>query len=72
MAIGARHVPFEHRMMMGQLKLRAHVQVTGETGLWRFSRINDQVRRAARLRMETSGTVTGLASSIRRVGAGRL
>jgi len=70
--IDAAHVPLHHRMMMRQLKLRAHIQVTCEAGLRRFPWIDDQVRRAAALRMKTSGTVTGLTADVRRVGTGRL
>ena len=33
MAIGATHFAFQHRMVMRQLKLRPHFQVTLETGL---------------------------------------
>ena len=40
---------------MGQLKLRAHVQVTLETGLGRLPRINDGPGRAAALDVQASG-----------------
>ena len=48
-AIGAAHFPFQHRMPMGQLKLRAHVEVTLETGVGRLLRINNRARPAAAL-----------------------
>src|SRR5437763_1595583 len=40
MAIAAAHLALEHRMMMRQLKCCADVQVTLETGVWRFSRVD--------------------------------
>jgi hypothetical protein len=47
MTIAAAHLAFEHRMMVGQLKCRAHVQVALETGVRRFPRIDDCARSAA-------------------------
>jgi hypothetical protein len=49
MAIGAAHSPFQHRMMMRQLELCAHFEVTLETSFRRLTRIDDRVRRAATL-----------------------
>src|SRR5678815_259871 len=40
MAIAATHLAFKHRMVVRQLKRCANVQVTLETGVRRFSRIN--------------------------------
>ena len=54
-------------MAIRQLKLRAHVQVTLETGLRGPPRVDDQVRRAATLRVQTSRTMAGLTSSVGRV-----
>src|SRR6476646_11449039 len=46
MAIAAAHLAFQHRMMMRQLKCCANVQVTLETGVRRFSRVDDRARAA--------------------------
>ncbi len=47
MAIRAAHFPLEHRVMMRQLELCAHLEVTLETSFRRLARIDDRVRRAA-------------------------
>jgi hypothetical protein len=67
MTIGAAHLAFQNRVMMRQLEFRAHFQVTLETGVGGFARINDLARVAAALDMQTSGTVTGLAAHLLRV-----
>jgi len=46
-AIGAAHFAFQHRMVVRQLKLRSHFQVTLETSFRRLTRIDDRVRCAA-------------------------
>src|SRR5262245_60061546 len=46
-AIAATHLAFKHRMMMRQLKRCANVQVTLETGVRRFSRVDDGALSAA-------------------------
>ncbi len=46
-AIGAAHFAFQHRMVVRQLKLRPHFQVTLETSFRRLTRIDDRVRCAA-------------------------
>ena len=58
MTVGATHLSFQDRVMMRQLKISSDIEVTLQAGLRRFPRINDQVRRAAALRMETSRAVT--------------
>ena len=58
MAIAAAHLAFKHRMMMRQLKRCANVQVTLETSVRRFSRIDDRALSAAGLNVQTAGTVT--------------
>jgi hypothetical protein len=66
------HLPFQNRVAMRELKLRANVQVTLEARLRRAPRIDDQVRRAAALRMQTSGAVARFASGVGRIRARRL
>jgi hypothetical protein len=58
MTVGATHLSFQDRVMMRQLKIPSDIEVTLQAGLRRFPRINDQVRRAATLRMKTSRAVT--------------
>ena len=64
MAIAAAHLAFKHRMMMRQLKRCANVQVTLETGVRRLSWIDDRTGAAARLDMQTPGTVTRFAAHV--------
>ena len=71
-AISATHFAFQHRMMMRQLELRAHFQVTLETSVRRFAWIDDRARRAAALNMQTSRAVTRLATHVLGVLALRL
>jgi hypothetical protein len=51
MAVSAAHFAFQHRMMMRQLKLCPHFQVTLETSFRRLTRIDDRVRCAAAFNM---------------------
>ena len=67
MTIGASHLPFQDRVVMRQLKLRADIEMALETSLWRALRIDDQVRCATVLGMETSGPVTRLTPDVHRV-----
>ena len=64
MAIAAAHLAFKHRMMMRQLERCANVQVTLETGVRRLSWIDDRTGAAARLDMQTPGTVTRFAAHV--------
>ena len=64
MAIAAAHFALEHRMMMRQLKRCANVQVTLETSVRRFSRIDDSALSAARLNVQTPRTVARLAPHV--------
>jgi len=64
MTIAAAHLALEHRMMMRQLERCANFEVTLETSVRRFSRIDDRALSAASLDMQTSGTVAGLAPHI--------
>ena len=61
-AIDAAHLVFEHRMMMWQLELRPDLQVTLETGVGRFQRVNDVAAAATGLDVFAAGSVTRLAS----------
>jgi hypothetical protein len=71
-AIRAAHFPLEHRVMMRQLKLCAHFEVTLETSFRRLARIDDRVRRAAALHVQTPRPVARLASYVLRVLSMRL
>jgi len=62
--IGAAHFAFRHRMMVRQLECRANFQVTLETSFRRFSRIDDRVRRAAALNVQTPRPMTGFTARI--------
>jgi len=64
MAITAAHLALEHRMMMRQLERRANVQVTLETRVRRFSRVDDRAGFAAGLDVQTPGAVAGLATHV--------
>ena len=61
-AIRATHLILKHRMTMRQLEAGAHIEMTLETSLGRFSRVNDVAPSAARFHVFTSGAVTGFAS----------
>src|SRR3954452_17618199 len=54
MAIAAAHLALKHRMMMRQLDRRANFQVTLETSVRRFSRVDDRARSAASLDVQDS------------------
>ena len=62
--IGAAHFAFQHRMMVRQLELCPHFQVTLETGLRIFPRIDDRVRRATALDVQTARPVARLAAHV--------
>ena len=65
MTITTAHLAFEHGMAMRQLELRAHIQVTLKTRFRRSSRINDRVRGAAALHVQTARPMTRFASHVR-------
>jgi len=71
-AICATHFSFQHWMVMREFKLRAHLQMTLETGIGRFSWIDDGVRAAAALDVQASRSMATLAAHLLRVVAGRL
>jgi len=60
--IGATHFAFQHRMVVRQLELCPHFQVTLETSFGRLPRINDRTSSAAGLNVQTPGAVAGLAA----------
>lgn len=64
MTIGATHSAFQHWMMVRQLELCPHFQVTLETGLRIFPRIDDRVRRATALDVQTARAVARLAAHV--------
>jgi hypothetical protein len=72
MAIRAAHFAFQHRMVVRQLELCPHFQVTLETRFRRLPRIDDRVRRATALDVQTSRTVTRFATNVLCVLAMRL
>src|SRR5262249_40260804 len=71
MTVSAGHLSFHFRMTMLELKLRANVEMTLETGLRRPFWIDDQVSRAPALRVETSRAVTRFTTDVHRVRSRR-
>jgi len=65
--IGAAHFAFQDRMVMRQLELCPHFQVTLETSLRRLTRIDNSVRCAAALDVQTTRPVTRLTADVLRV-----
>jgi hypothetical protein len=63
--IGAAHFAFRHGVMVRQLERRANFQVTLETGLRRFSWIDNRTSAASRFDVQTPRAVAGLAAHIR-------
>ena len=63
--IGTAHFPFEHRMVMRQRKRCAHFQVTLETDLRIFPRIDDRACSAAGFDVQTPGPVARFAAHVR-------
>ena len=62
--IGAADFAFRHRVMVRQLEGRANLQVTLETGLRRFSWIDNRTRAASGFDVQTSGPVAGFAAPV--------
>jgi hypothetical protein len=65
--IRAAHFAFEHRMVVRQLERRANFQVTLETSLRIFPRIDDRTSPAAGFNVQTPGAVTRFAAHVLRV-----
>lgn len=68
-AIRTAYLAFQHRMAVRQLELRAHFQVTLETGLRRFFRIDDRFGSASRFYMQAARAVTRFAAHLLGVSA---
>jgi hypothetical protein len=64
MTIGAAHFAFEHRVMVWQFELRAHFEMTLETSFRRLPRIDDRMRRAATLDVQTARPMTRFAAHV--------
>jgi hypothetical protein len=62
--IGAADFAFRHGMMVRQLECRANFQVTLETGLRRFSWIDNRTCAAAGFDVQTTGPVAGFAAHV--------
>jgi len=62
--VSTTHFPFQHGMMVRQLELCPHLQVTLETRVRRLSRINNRVRRAAAFHVQTPRPVTRFAAHV--------
>ena len=65
--IGAAHFAFEHRMVVRQLKLCPHFQVTLKTSFRRLARIDNRVRCASARDVQAARAVTRLTANILRV-----
>jgi hypothetical protein len=63
----AADMPVQHRMCVGQLELRAFVEVALEADVGRPAGIDDRLMRAACLAMHASRTVARFAAGILRV-----
>ena len=63
--IGTAHFALRHWVMVRQLERRANFQMTLETGLRRFSRIDNRTSLASGLDMQTPGPVARLAAHVR-------
>jgi len=72
MTIGTTYLAFQYWMMVRQLELCAHFQVTLKTGLRRFARIDDRLGRSAALDMQTPRSMTRFATNVLRVVSLRL
>jgi hypothetical protein len=64
MAIRAAHFPLQHRVMMRQLELCAHLEMTLETSFRRLARVDNRVRRAATLDVQTARAVARFAADV--------
>ena len=72
MAICTAHFSLEHRVMMRQLELCAHFEMTLETSFRRLPRIDDRVRGATTLDVETARPVARLTANVLGVFSMRL
>lgn len=63
-AIRATHLAFQHWVVVRQFKFCAHFQMTLETGIGRFPRIDNSVRAAAALDVQASWAMTTFAAHL--------
>jgi len=63
-AISATHLAFQDRMMMWKFKTRPHFQMTLEARFRRSARIDNRVRRAAALDVQTTRPVARFAADV--------
>ena len=64
MAIAAAHLPLENRMVMRQRERCANFQVTLETGVGRFARVDDCTGPATGFHVQAPGSVARLATHV--------
>ena len=64
MTITAAHLAFQHRMVMRQRECCPNLQVTLETGVGRFARVDDCARSAAGFDVQTPRSMAGLTAHI--------
>jgi hypothetical protein len=62
--IGATHFAFQHGMVMRQLELCPHFQVTLEASFRRLTRVDDRTGAAAGFNVQTPGPVARLAAHV--------
>lgn len=72
MAIVARYFPFEHRMMVRQVELPAFVEMTLKANLGILARVDDRIKRATALVVQTAGAMTRFATGVVKVWTFRL
>ena len=65
-AVATGYFSFQHRMMAGQVESRPDVQMAAETGIRRFVRVENRVKRAAGLIVQAAWAMTRLATHVRR------
>jgi hypothetical protein len=64
MTIATTHLAFNNRVMVRQIKLAALIQVTFEADFWRFSRIDNGIRRATALIVNATRSMARFTSDI--------
>lgn len=67
MAISATYHAFHDRMVMGEAKLTAFVEMALKAGFGRILGIDDGVERPTGIRVDTAGAVTSFASKVKSV-----
>jgi hypothetical protein len=64
MALNAIHVPFDDRMMLGQIKFRVDIEMTLETGRRILARIDDKISTTTGPDVFTARSVAGFAAGL--------